>query len=206
MSSHGSHSTPTGFSLFSDGGYLDDRLAPIERYWWSACENGCLPVHGDLDPRKLSGFLEYTLLMKRLGRSEARINVAGRHLSDAMGLELTGLPISLFFTHESRALLADVTREMFEHGKSVLLETKFDQGMFRGDGQAQVLMLPLLDQSGTVSRVLGGVAMSSSTSKAPRFDICSSTTRVVDLSRPDPKPNSRVTQNGRHVLELVVSK
>lgn len=206
MSSHGSHSKPSGFSLFSDDGYLDDRLAPIERYWWSACENGCLPVHGDLDPRKLTGFLEYTLLMKRLGRSEARINVAGRHLIDAMGLELTGLPLSLFFTHESRPLLADVTHELFEHRKSVLLEVKFDQGLFRGDGQAQVLMLPLLDQSGTVSRVLGGVALSSTASNAPRFDICSSTTRVVDLSRTEPNPNSRMTKNGRHVLELVVSK
>ena len=207
MSSHGTKHPVSDYTPFSQDGLLSPTLVPIENYWWEACADGQIPSHAELDPRALACSLEHTLLMKRLGTSEARINVSGRSLVNAMGVEPTGLPLSLFFTVESRPYLADVTRQLFEDQCAVLLDVKFATGPLRVRKAAQFLLLPLRDSFGQVTRILGGTSLDAPQGSAPRFDIVSSMTRQVDAAAYALQNSgaSRRTRNGKHILKLVKS-
>lgn len=205
MSSHGTKHPVSDYTPFFQDGLLSPPLVPIETYWWNACAEGQIPSHAELDPRALACSLEHTLLMKRLGASEARINVSGRSLVSAMGVEPTGLPLSLFFTVESRPYLADVTRKLFEDQCAVLLDVKFASGPLRIRKTAQILLLPLRDSYGQVTRILGGTSLDAPQGSASRFDIVTSMTRQVDATvfASQNTGHSRRTRNGRHILKLV---
>ena len=88
----------------------DRYLAPlreVESYWMALCGAEDLPLRSEIDPRGIEGALEFAFLIERISPRLAKLRVAGSHLTDLMGMEVAGMPLSALFAPEDRERLAE---------------------------------------------------------------------------------------------------
>ena len=77
------------------------RLAPlrhVEAYWRALCAEGQIPARSEVDPRGMQDALEYAFLIERIAPGMAKLRVSGSHVSDLMGMEMAGMPMSSMIT------------------------------------------------------------------------------------------------------------
>ena len=55
-----------------------------------------MPRRAEIDPRGIENALEYAFILERIAPGMARIRLAGIHLSDLMGMEVRGMPLTSF--------------------------------------------------------------------------------------------------------------
>lgn len=82
------HRTDIGFSA----------LNQVESYWEALRGTRMMPKRSEIDPRGIESALEYTFILERIAPGMARLRIAGSHLSDLMGMEVRGMPLTSFIT------------------------------------------------------------------------------------------------------------
>ena len=98
------HVSNTGFSP----------LAQVEAYWEALRGTRLMPSRAEIDPRGIEQALEYSFIVERIAPGIARMRIAGSHLSDLMGMEVRGMPLTSFITPGSRRQVSDTLEEVFE--------------------------------------------------------------------------------------------
>ena len=174
--------------------YMTDRVL---HHWLALCGPGPVPARAALDPRAFGPALPHAFLLERTGAGRVRFRLAGQHLSALMGMDVRGMPLRAFFELPDRQRLMQAVTRVFEEPARLRLDLVSDaQG--RAVLTGQMLVLPLLDRAGAITRALGVLASEGPIGLPPRrFRIrhlhLAPLGAPLDRPRPDPAPGGRAS-------------
>lgn len=193
-------------------------LAELEAYWHALPRQRGLakavPNRTDLDPAALGSLLENMFILERIAPGVARIRVAGRGIGKLIGVEPRGMPLTASFMPKARAAVAQHIEAVFRGPSIVEVSLESPRALGQPRLQGRLLLLPLTDEFGRVSRAVGLLVMSGRRGLGGRrFTITQDTAPrvqpVVALTSIDggnsaPVPASKKAE-GTSALRLVVS-
>lgn len=189
----------------SDTGYTP--LAQVEAYWEALRGNRLMPNRAEIDPRGIEHALEYSFIVERIAPGIARLRIAGSHLSDLMGMEVRGMPLTAFIAPGSRRQLSDTLEEVFETPATCVITLHSHQGAGMPPLDARLLLMPLKSDLGDVSRLLGALVSVGDMGRSPRrFDVKDVSLRPIlsneatptqiapnrEIEKPTPRPAAKV--------------
>ena len=155
-------------------------MAQVEAYWHALRGNRQMPKRSEIDPRGIEDALESTFIVERIAPGVARLRIAGSALSDMMGMEVRGMPITSFFMPDARRGISDAIEEVFQRPAicNMRLTSPSEGNNPRVTGR--MILLPLKSDLGDVSRVLGCLVAPGEKGAAPRrFEI--TTQQIVTI-------------------------
>lgn len=142
-------------------------LARIETYWDSLRQGRTAPARAEIDPAGLDNVLEYTFILDAIAPGVARLRVAGNHLSDLMGMEVRGMPITALVLPEAREELMNALNFVFKGGRAHIM-TNAPRGFGRGQLVGGMVLLPLTDAEGRITKIIGGLQSFGKIGRDPR--------------------------------------
>lgn len=145
-----------------------EALAAVERYWQSLCGSHEVPLRSQIDPRGMQNALEFAFLAERIAPSMAKLRVAGAHLSDLMGMEVAGMPLSSLIAPESRERLGLAVTQLFADPAILRIGLQAESGFGKPALEGELVILPLRSDMGDVSRALGGLVTTGRIGRTPR--------------------------------------
>jgi hypothetical protein len=143
-------------------------LREVEAYWDLLRDGRLVPDRSEIDPRGFPAALPHSFLLERIAPGLARIRVTGRHLSDLMGIDMQGLPLTSLFLPEARPGLIEVLSALFEEPAVARLRLESAGGIGRRRMEARLLLLPLRDDQGEVTRAVGALVGEGPIGRTPR--------------------------------------
>ncbi len=162
-------------------------LGRVESYWEGLRNGRAMPTRAEVDPRGIADVLQYAFVLERVAPGIARIRLAGMHLNDLMAMEVRGMPLSAMFLPEARQEVQRAIAEVLESPAVVRLTLGSDKGFTRPPLDGQMMLLPLRDAHGHVTRILGVLETRGKIGRGPRrFMIRDVETKVIDVSRARP--------------------
>ena len=202
-------------------------LRLVEAYWHGLCGPDQVPLRSEIDPRGMEDALENAFLLERIAPSMAKFRVAGSHLTELMGMQVAGMPISTMIAPSDRERFGEAVERLFGDPAIVHLDLVGEGGFGRPLMTAHAVLMPLRSDFGDITRGLGALVTHGAIGRAPRrfrvegFKV----TRVINASstlpaklpetlqvpaRPDrtqgfAEPPAEFTPKGRGHLRLVVS-
>lgn len=157
-------------------------LAIVQSHWEAQRQGRIAPRRDDIDPRPLAEALPVTFVAEFVAPSVARIRLAGQRLYDLLGMEPRGMPLSVFLDAAGRAMLEDALPQL-RQGARVLLPLHAEGSLGRPAIEAQMLLLPLIDASGVVTRVIGVLEYHGQPGRVPRA-LSPSAAHVASVTMP----------------------
>lgn len=180
-------------------------LRDIAAYWHSLRQAQAVPARADICPRQIGAALPHAFILQRVAPHVARFRMAGQVLYDLMQMDPRAMPISALFSHNSHAALAALVEAAFVRPARVAVALQSPAQMARGPMTAQMVLLPLRDAQGQISRLLGAIVVDGVAGPRPRrFDLApDAAVQIVPL---DASP-AKATGLGvaRPALRLVVN-
>lgn len=162
----------------------DAELQKFLSYWSSMRRDGDVPLRTEIDPRGIESLLSNAFIAEKVAPGIARLRIAGTHLSDVMGMEVRGMPLSALIAPEDRAQLADAMVELFERPAQLRIELEAPGGIRRDALSATLVILPLRSDLGDISRALGCFVSTGAIGSTPRrFRIVECKVTPIDLSQ-----------------------
>ncbi|MEO0372706.1 MAG: PAS domain-containing protein [Pseudomonadota bacterium] len=154
--------------------------------YWNATRSGMdVPFRSEIDPRGIAGMLSRTFIIEQIAPGIGRFRVAGTHLGDLLGMDVRGMPMSAMLHPSARDDLSDGLRNLFEM-PGILRAALVSPGEFRRpELEAELLILPLRDDRGEVTRAIGCLIANGQVGKTPRrFNIRHMRVDPVSVVRP----------------------
>ena len=159
-------------------------LADFVAYWASMRKGHDVPRRTDIDPRGIEALLENAFIAEKIAPGLARMRIAGTHLSDLMGMEVRGMPISAFIAPDQRDQLAELLVEVFDRPAILKINVESPAGVGRRALKGTLLLLPLRSDLGDTSRALGCFVTDGLIGRTPRrFNIVSHSIEAVSSRR-----------------------
>ncbi len=150
------------------GATVPAQFAQLEGYWQALRPaDGALPRRADFDPRGIADLLECTLLLERVAAGQVRIRLAGMALCDLMGMDLRGMPLSALMMPAARPALAAHLERVFDRPAIGRFRLEGERGFMRTPLRGDMLVLPLLGQSGRPDRALACLVTDGAPGRAP---------------------------------------
>ncbi len=147
-------------------------ISEVEAYWEALRGTDLLPSRSAIDPRGIERSLEFAFVAERIAPGMARFRLAGNHLSELMGMDVRGMPVTSFFTPAGRTRVKNVLTEVFDGPAKATLTLASDTGIGKPPLEAKLLLLPLKSDLGDVSRALGCFVAQGTIGRGPRrFDV-----------------------------------
>ncbi|WP_084860455.1 PAS domain-containing protein [Salibaculum halophilum] len=178
-------------------------LVELESYWRGLAPTGRVPRRCDLDPAAMGDVIEDALIVERVAPGVARIRVAGQRIAALTAAEPRGMPLSVLFTPEARGRLATQLEVAFRTPSVVELPLTAARAPGRPALSGRLLLLPLCDDTGAVSRCLCALVADGRSGRGPRRFSLLDDARIrhepLDLDPLDPPRPARGTP-----LRLVV--
>lgn len=168
MSGDGRDSDDQNVIRMGHGVQQDKALARIEAYWTQMRAGRLVPSRAEIDPRGLEGVLGHAFILERLTTGLARLRIAGSHMTDILGMEARGLPLSTIFAPGSREMLADALEAVFDEPATVRFSVGSGSGFGRPELAGGIVLLPLRSDLGDITRVLGGISLTGGIGRTPR--------------------------------------
>ncbi len=143
-------------------------LAEVRAYWEGLRNGAALPRRDQIDPRGIAGALEQVFLIERIAPGLARFRLAGMGISDLMGMDVRGMPLSSLFDPAGRTRLTGPLEGLFRDGVALDIWLEAERGVGRPAMEARMLLLPLVSTRGVTDLALGCLAVEGVTGRAPR--------------------------------------
>jgi hypothetical protein len=143
-------------------------LRELEAYWELLRDGRLVPDRSEVDPRGFPGGLSQSFLLERIAPGLARIRVTGRHLCDLMGIDMQGLPLTSLFLPEARPGIIEILSAVFEEPAVARAKLSSPGGIGRRTLDARLLILPLRDDQGDVTRAVGCLVAEGAIGRTPR--------------------------------------
>ncbi|SIO19652.1 PAS domain-containing protein [Rhodovulum sp. ES.010] len=165
-------------------------LDEIEAYWQGLRDDsGIAPSRAELDPRGFSKALSNCFVAEAIAPRHLRLRLTGQHLTEVMGMDMRGMPLSAMILPDSRPHLEELLSEAIAGVPEPLRLTLFAPPRF---GQPALygglLLLPLRGEMGAPQRMLGAFATVGKPGRGPRrFRII----EAGETQRPSPEANGR---------------
>ncbi|MGH1368925.1 MAG: PAS domain-containing protein [Maritimibacter sp.] len=152
----------------------------VEGYWEGLRNGRLMPARSEVDPRGISGELEFAFILEKVAPGLARIRLGGMHLNDLMSMEVRGMPITAMFLPESRRQMQQILESVLESPAIVRLTLESDSGLTRPKLDAQMILMPLKDEEGRPTRILGAIQAKGTIGRGPRrFNIVTSDIKPI---------------------------
>ena len=132
-------------------------LDVLETYWRTLRMGTQAPARHRIDPAAIDTSLPWTFMLQAAGTGDGRVRVAGQKLHDITGLDPRGMMISALFAQSDRAAVRGLIATAFEEPALVMVPLVARGGLLRSDKQGAALFLPLVDDHGLVTRMLGAL-------------------------------------------------
>ena len=143
-------------------------LDTLERYWRQIRKADRLPARTDVDPARIDTCLPHSFIVERVAPGVLRLRVAGSRLSEALGMEVRGMPLTALFLPEGREVLASRIDEVFDGPRIMEFPIRSPKSLGRPAMMGRLLILPLLDGEGRVSRAMGAMITEGSVGRGGR--------------------------------------
>ncbi len=143
-------------------------LGKVEAYWEALRDGRAMPARAEVDPRGIADALEFAFVLESVAPGIARFRLAGMHLNDLMAMEVRGMPITAMFLPEARRELQQVIQSVLDTPAVVRLTLGSDKGLTRPPLDGQMMLLPLRDAHGQVTRILGALETRGRIGRGPR--------------------------------------
>jgi hypothetical protein len=170
-------------------------LSRIESYWEGLRDGRPMPARSEVDPRGIADSLEYAFVLEKIAPGLGRLRLAGMHLGDLMAMEVRGMPLTAMFRPDARRELQKAQETVLGLPAAIRLTLVADGGLGSARLEGQMLLLPLRDDTGAPTRVLGGLQTRGEIGRGPRrFHIRDIETRPLatdPLTTPRPLNVSR---------------
>ena len=144
------------------------RLDRLEDYWRELRGSAQLPARADIDPVRIDTILPHCFIAERVAPTVLRLRVAGSRLGDVLGMDVRGMPLSALFDPAGRTTLAAHVDRVFDGPRIFEMSVTIPRSFGRAALPGRLLMLPLLDGSGRVSRVIGAIVWDGETGRVGR--------------------------------------
>jgi hypothetical protein len=145
-----------------------DRLAVIEAYWRDLRGARRLPARTEVDPSRIDAALPHSFILERLAPGVARMRVAGQMVSAYLGTEARGLPLCALFDGDSKERVMGWLEQVFACPAIVELPLSSSWGFGRPRLSGRMLLLPLHDGTGAVTRAMGAISVEGAPGRTPR--------------------------------------
>lgn len=156
-------------------------------YWEALRGARQMPARSEFDPRGIEHTLACTFIAEKVAPSVARIRVAGSLMNDALGMDVRGMPISTFFDPASREALAEAVRDVLTSPARIEIDLSARRSLGRKAIRARMLLLPMSDAEGAVTRIVGCLDIQGGLGKTPRrFQVCSLRRSEITGTAPAP--------------------
>lgn len=167
----------------------------VEAYWDGLRNGRALPMRSEIDPRGLERALENAFILERVAPGIVRFRLAGCHLNTLMGMDVRGMPLSAFFTGPARDELSREIEALFDRPQTLRLSLSGERGIGKPALEGAMLLLPLHNELGVVTRALGVLVSEGNIGRAPRrFRIAAS--KATALSDVQTTPRHPAAQPG----------
>ena len=154
-------------------------LREVETYWLALADGRLMPKRCEVDPRGMTGVLDRIFLLEKIAPAHARFRVAGSRLGQLLGMELRGMPLSALFHPTARPDLAEALTALFAEPARLHFRLDGAGGLFAPRIGAEMLILPLRDDAGEVTRALGVLDWQGAVRAPNRFRIGHQTRRTL---------------------------
>jgi len=172
----------------------DDTLAQIDGYWNTLRHGRLVPNRSEVNPRDIESALGNAFIIERIAKGHARIRIAGTHLTDIMGMEVRGMPLSALFEPVARAKLSDAVQTLFDGPCIQHFYLDSDARIGRPALRAQMALYPLRNDAGEISRALGCFVTDGRLGRAPRrFNVIGSRRKSLSVPTHIPVPTPQLT-------------
>ena len=104
-------------------------IAQTEAYWEALPGTRLMPDRADVNPRGIENPLEYAFIGEGIAPGLARLRLADMHLSDLMGMEVRGMPLSSFIVLHERQQMAEAIDQMFDSPACVTRTLRAETGI-----------------------------------------------------------------------------
>ncbi len=139
----------------------------VERHWQAIRGADGVPAREAIDPSQMLEALDRLILVERIAPRQARIRIAGRRVNDLLGMDLRGMPLSSIIAPPSRDWLGECLAALFDGPARIDLGLAGPRGPLRPRLAAELVLLPLRDRDGVVSRALCYADLPERTGTAP---------------------------------------
>jgi hypothetical protein len=147
-------------------------LRSLELYWQSLRHARHIPARNDIAPHMIDAALPHAFILQRVAPRVARMRVAGQAIHDLLQMDARGMPVSVLFASDSRDRLRDLVETAFTEPAIIAASLCSAGHKFRPALPATILMLPMRDERGEISRVLGALVCDGISDNRPRrFDL-----------------------------------
>ncbi|WP_322892518.1 MULTISPECIES: PAS domain-containing protein [unclassified Yoonia] len=185
-------------------------LRSLEAYWQSLRHARRIPARNDIAPDQIDAALPYAFVLQRVAPGVARMRVAGQRIHDLLRMDARGMPVSILFAPGSRDALSDLVETAFVRPAIIAADLIAPAQLFHPALAGRIMLLPLRDDQGKTSRVLGALVTKPVTGNAPRrFDLAPGRTLRIDslaigLVSSQPSPQQKPDAI-RPALRLIVN-
>lgn len=147
-------------------------LQSLEKYWQALRNAQRIPSRNDIEPSQIDRALPHAFILQRVAPGIARMRVAGQQLHDLLKMDARGMPISTFFVPEARDQIAKLIEASFTEPAIISVPLTSPGSLIRPTLTGTMLMLPLRDDKGETSRILGAIVTEGEPGSRPRrFEI-----------------------------------
>ncbi|WP_324754803.1 PAS domain-containing protein [Roseovarius sp. Pro17] len=179
-------------------------IAAFEAYWHKMRKGKLVPRRSDIDPRGIEPLLSNAFIVERIAPGLARLRIAGGHLTDLMGMEVRGMPISAFIEPGARDTLAHHLVRLFDQPATLRLSLSAPARPSAPALTGTLVMLPLRSDLGDISRALGCLVSTGNIGRGPRrFEIVDAVVNPLDgAAIPDASPRLIMDDLGEEVVRM----
>ena len=143
-------------------------LQVLEDHWQSLRGPTSVPQRKHLNPAKIEAVLPATFILQRVATGTARFRMAGRSINDLLRMDARGMPFSTLFKAEAQDDIRHLMETAFQSPAIVGLPLASAGGLLRPELDAAVLLLPMVDNAGLPTRLLGALVTSGGADQKPR--------------------------------------
>ena len=165
-------------------------ISQVEAYWEGLRGARLMPKRSEIDPRGIESALEHTFVLERIAPGMARSRIAGSHLSDLMGMEVRGMPLTSLITPPCRRQINDLLEDVCQRPAVCELRLNAEVSVTKPQLDGRLLLLPLKSDLGDVSRILGCLVAQGELGHTPRrFDVVGA--KIKSVTAPSTLPMSQ---------------
>lgn len=132
-------------------------LNVIERHWQNLRRGGVVPSRADVDPNAIDSALPWAFVLHRVAPGVARVRVAGQELNDLLKMDPRGMPLSAFFEADDRSTMSVHLEAVFSEPALIQIPLHRPASLLRPAVKGTLLLMPLTDYSGEVTRAMGAL-------------------------------------------------
>ena len=143
-------------------------LQQLEAHWQALRIGDEVPARADLNPYEIAQILPHSFVLQRVAAGTARFRFAGERLHGFLRMDARGMPFSTLFAASDHDDLRHLLESVFSQPAIIGLPLLSPATLVRPALEGALLLLPMRDKTGAVTRALGAIVAPEETSAKPR--------------------------------------